>query len=101
VFRLLDLVTVKGRKQSLRIYSLTGTAESDNYESLKRVSDLTENAFSDYLNRNWEKAIEQFEEILRILPYDFVANLYVARSTKLKNYPPDENWDGIFKIQSK
>lgn len=101
VFRLLDLVTVKGRKQSLRIYSLTGTAESDNYESLKRVSDLTENAFSDYLNRNWEKAIEQFEEILRILPDDFVANLYVARSTKLKNYPPDENWDGIFKIQSK
>jgi adenylate cyclase len=101
VFRLLDLVSVKGREQSLKIYSLMDGLNCENYERLKQVSELTEEAFVNYLNRDWEQAIRLFEEILELMPDDFVSNLYIARSSKLQKYPPDEAWNGVFKVRSK
>jgi adenylate cyclase len=101
IFRLLDLVSVKGREQSLKIYSLISELNCENNESLKKVSELTEEAFVNYLNRNWEEAIRLFEEVLELMPDDFVSNLYIARSSKLQMCPPDDAWNGVFKVRSK
>ena len=101
IFRLLDLVTVKGREQSLKIYNLLSETSCENHEKYKKVSRLTEKAFINYLNRDWKKAIELFNDVLTIMPDDFVSKLYIIRSEKLQKHPPDKDWDGVFNIQSK
>ncbi|MDD3147607.1 MAG: adenylate/guanylate cyclase domain-containing protein [Candidatus Riflebacteria bacterium] len=101
IFRPLDLVAVKGRKKSVRIYQLLGSANHPDAESFKCIEKMSEEALSSYLNRQWREAYEQFQKILELLPEDSAAEMYLTRCRELHDRPPGRDWDGVFRVQHK
>ncbi|HNX74182.1 MAG TPA: adenylate/guanylate cyclase domain-containing protein [Candidatus Rifleibacterium sp.] len=101
IFRPLDLVAVKGRQKSVRIFQLLGKTSDTAAEEFIKIQKLSEKALSSYLNRQWREAYEQFQQILEILPEDSAAEMYLTRCRELHDRPPGPDWDGIFRVQHK
>ncbi len=101
IFRPLDLVAVKGRQKSVKIFQLLGRKDSPDAEKMEHLADMAEKALNSYLNRNWRESYEQFQEILEIQPEDAAAEMYLTRCRELHDRPPGTDWDGVFRIQHK
>lgn len=101
IFRVLDIVAVKGRQQSVTVYQLMGTTKSDNAKQLKELSLLSEKALVYYLSSQWEEAIEAFKQILALYPKDIPAQMFIERCHKLKEHPTDNDWDGVYRLRQK
>jgi adenylate cyclase len=101
IFRPLDLVTVKGREQSVKIYQLLGTLNDESAEENQRISQMTEEALERYLARDWREAYGLFQKILEDFKDDYIAEIYMNRCRELNDNPPGTNWDGVYRIQFK
>lgn len=103
IFRPLDLVTVKGREKSLKIYNLMGIwGEHPEDDKIgRKLYNTMEQALELYVNRKWDAALEKFYEIKRLDPKDYVVTLYIERIKELKENPPGENWNGVYNFKSK
>lgn len=100
-FRFLDWIRVKGKETPVKIYSL---------ESLQKdVTDVTrlaereyELGFELYLSRKWEKAIEHFQNVSKILQREDVSShLLIKRCQSLFQNPPPVDWNGVYTRTSK
>lgn len=94
--RLLDVVRVKGKNESVQLYELIGRA--DNVPERLEASVLEfSKGFEAYLNREWSLAQELFEssQITRGVK-DKAAVLLIERCEEYKRNPPEKNWDGIY-----
>ncbi len=101
IFRVLDIVAVKGRQQSVTVYQLIGNINDHQSRKLVNLSELSEQALVYYLSQQWEEAIQAFEEILKLYPDDLAASMFSERCLKLKEHPPVDNWDGVFRLHQK
>ncbi|HQB81975.1 MAG TPA: adenylate/guanylate cyclase domain-containing protein, partial [Candidatus Rifleibacterium sp.] len=101
IFRPLDLVAVKGRKKSVRIFQLLGRADDPKAEHFNRLAEMAEKALESYLNRQWRESYEQFQQILDISPEDAAAEMYLTRCRELHDRPPGPDWDGVFRVLHK
>ncbi|MFZ5952901.1 MAG: cache domain-containing protein [Candidatus Rifleibacteriota bacterium] len=101
VFRPLDLVTVKGREQTVKIYQLLGRNDDPDATENLQISEMTEQALNLYLNRRWREAYSAFQQILEKFNDDYIAEIYMNRCRELSDYPPGQNWDGVFRVQIK
>lgn len=101
ILRPLDLVAVKGRQKSVKIYQLLGYVTQADAKKLLEVSALSEEALKSYLQRQWRESYEQFQRILEILPDDVTAEMYLSRCRELNDKPPGSDWDGVFRVQFK
>jgi adenylate cyclase len=101
VFRPLDIVAVKGRKKSVKIYQLLSRADDEKAESNKKLSEMTFKAMEKYLVREWKQSYELFQEILGEFEDDYIAEMYMIRCRELYEKPPGKNWDGVFRIKFK
>jgi hypothetical protein len=54
-----------------------------------------------YLARNFKEAYAEFKKALEIYPEDGPSKLYLQRCDILSNYPPPEDWDGVFTMHEK
>jgi len=104
VFRLLDLVAVKGRVQPVRVYELIGRSERLKGEQLECVTRY-ETGMDAYLARDWAGAARRFGEAAklesargRIL---HPSKVMEARCLLYTAQPPPENWDGVFVMTRK
>lgn len=100
VARELDLIKVKGKKHAVAVYELMGKKDeiSDDKKELKKIY---EKGMNEYKNRNWEAAVNCFEEGVLKFSDDGPMNLYLKRSRGFKENPPDENWDGSCEYNEK
>jgi len=101
IFRPLDLVVVKGRQGSVKVYQLLGMAVSPDAERWQKISRMSVEALESYLNRDWRTSYEQFQALLEILGEDPAAEMYMSRCRELHTNPPGADWDGVFRVQSK
>ena len=91
---LLDSVKVKGKKEDVRVYSVTEKPmDSDFVKNYEKGLDL-------YRKGAFDLAISYFKKAIKILPQDKAANLMLERCTQFKENPP-ENWDGAIALTSK
>lgn len=92
----LDAIRVKGRENPLSIYSL------NNYKGLSSTRELEfmqiyENAFNEYQNMNWAKAISLFESAIALNETENKAcDLLINRCKIYYQQPPKPGWDGVF-----
>ncbi|MDI6803991.1 MAG: CHASE2 domain-containing protein [Bacteroidota bacterium] len=101
VVRELDLITVVGKNKPLKIYELFGlVGDKTPPEYFSLIEKFSEALFL-YRQRNWEKAIKNFEEALKIKPDDYPSKLYIERSQAFIQTPPPDNWDGVFVMKTK
>jgi adenylate cyclase len=101
VFRPLDIVAVKGRKKSVKIYQLLGRIDDERAGQNKKLSEMTVNAMEKYLAREWRQSYELFQEILGEFKDDYISEMYMIRCRELNEKPPGKNWNGVFKIEFK
>jgi len=93
VVRELDLVRVKGKAQTVRIFEVLGPAST-----APQWSELIEHfhaALAAYRARDWETAIAALERAIYVRPDDGPANLYLRRCREhLRNAPPP-TWEPV------
>lgn len=91
-FRWIDRIRVKGKQVAMDIYQplQTGSRLAE-----ANLIQLHTEACAAYLQANWEKAEQCFEQLSRELPEEKIYTIHLSRILNYKQDPP-ENWDGIF-----
>jgi two-component system sensor histidine kinase ChiS len=94
--RLIDMVTVKGKRQSIKIFEVFD-AEMKNIKHLKKqTSNDFNNAILAYQRQNFKIALNLLNKIFIINPDDKIVSIYIERCTKILKEGWNPNiWDGI------
>lgn len=95
LFRELDRVRVKGRREPVTIYELLDDPE------LGPLVRGFEAGLALYRDRRFEAAAAAFEEVLADRPGDGPARVFLARARQLAADPPEPGWDGVFERTTK
>lgn len=100
IAREIDSVIVVGKKRPVRIYQPLCRREHGN-EQMAEMIRLYETGLSFYRNREWDKAIHHFEEVLKRDPEDGPSQVMTGRCRLFQTAPPPETWDQAFSMASK
>jgi adenylate cyclase len=95
--RTVDSVAVKGRHGGIRIYSV----RKDPSEKEEKVIRLHNESMDLYYARRFTDAAKGFRGVLKVLPDDFLASIYVERCERMAANPPPRDWDGVEIMDSK
>ncbi|MEA2059902.1 MAG: adenylate/guanylate cyclase domain-containing protein [Thermodesulfobacteriota bacterium] len=100
VCRELDLIRVKGKKKAIKIYELiSGEPVSD---LQKKIITAFTAGLEAYRARNWDQCVTWFKKVLEYNPEDGPAAVFLNRYENIfRNNPPDENWDGVWDMETK
>ncbi|MCC7104734.1 MAG: adenylate/guanylate cyclase domain-containing protein [Chloroflexi bacterium] len=93
--RLLDRVSVKGKRASVTIYELLGSGSSPNGASTELLEGF-DRGIERYRASDFSGALAAFESCVALAPDDGPSKLYVARCRDLLETPPPADWDGVF-----
>lgn len=98
--RFLDNLAVKGKEKPIEVFEVRGYRR-DELPAWLEAEPLYKNAIEQYLARNWDAAVELFENVLRLCPADGPSKIYIERCQQFKKTPPAENWDGSYSLKTK
>ena len=99
ITREIDLVRVKGKLKPVKIYELMG--ESDGDSILITKAKMFEEGISLYRNRQWQEAVNKFQEIKNQFSDDGPSSVYIERCTAYMASSPPDDWDGVFVMKTK
>jgi len=93
--RPLDMVEVVGRTEPTRIYDVLGPrSEAD--EDTRQVANVSAEAMTAYLNRNFEQAIERLQVVAQLKGgSDPAGEVLMERCKAFLETPPPPKWDGL------
>ena len=98
--RELDLITVVGKTEPVRIYEVLGPmgtlAPGD-----AELSDEFGKGLAAYRAREWDAAERQFRRCLELRLADDPSALYIKRIGNFRKEPPPANWDGVWHLAKK
>lgn len=97
--RRLDCIRVKGKEQGVFVYELLGPVNTIQGERAEQIR-LYESAFKDYLNQEFQSAINKLEQVLKI-GNDQPSLVLKERCEVYLQSPPGEDWDGVYTMTSK
>ena len=99
----LDLIAVKGKKESVAIFTLLGDTKMKNTAGFKTLQEHHNQMLESYFNQNWDLALSRIN-ICRNLMNGVMSEYYdmlISRIDEFKNTPPGENWDGVYIARTK
>lgn len=99
--RELDLITVKGRSEPLKIYELLALSNGKVPDELWRFLDVYAAGLAYYRDRRWEEARKTFEEALLYRPGDYPSRMYIERAAEYTLHPPPDDWNGVLVMTTK
>ncbi len=109
VFRFVDRIVVKGRKQPIGIYEIVGLRK-ELPDSAFECIDYFEKGIQRYLAQDWDGALGLFERSTNLEPLKpgrevgVTLNpslLFLKRCQYMKENPPEKDWDGVFIMKTK
>ncbi len=100
IFRKVDRVRVKGKKNGIEIYEVLGRKKELTPELAKEL-ELYHTALQHYFNQEWEKAHIILSELHKARPAVTLYSLYLYRIEEFEKNPPPKDWDGIYTHASK
>jgi len=95
VFRQLDRVTVKGKKEPTRIYQPVCLRSAASPQLLADI-EAYDVARAHYLAQRWDEAERTFQALHEADGSVFVYPLYLERVSHMRESPPGDDWDGVF-----
>jgi adenylate cyclase len=98
--RRLDRIRVVGINEPIRIHEVLDT-KADAPSAMHEQVALFHKAMDLFEERNWRDAENTFGQVLAIAPNDKPSRLYISRCRKYRDYPPAEDWDGVFNLTEK
>jgi adenylate cyclase len=100
VYRELDRVRVKGRREPADIYEPLG--EEVSVSPLVRAeTDRWHRALALYRERDWDNAAAALRELLALQPGNRLYTMYVERLAQMRANPPGPDWDGVHEFEIK
>lgn len=98
--RELDYLAVKGKNEPVRVFEVLEEAGKVP-EVVARAMQEYEAGLTCYRDREFSAAIDKFESALEILPEDGPSKMYVERCKALLENPPEDDWDGVWRLKEK
>ena len=100
VFRKLDRVQVKGKKNGIEIYELIGLHTQVTPEVMQELEQYHK-ALEFYFQKNWDMALTGMNELHEKYPDKKIYSLYIQRINEFKANPPPIDWDGTYTHKEK
>ena len=100
LIREIDLVVVKGKTESCRIYEVFEGDPEEIKELKLRTRDIIHTGIHKYKDRKFKDALTYFKEAKSVYPKDIIPLLYVKRCVEYIKNPPPPNWAGVFKVHA-
>jgi adenylate cyclase len=98
--RELDIVTVAGKSEPIRIYELL--AEAGGLDPVhSELRETFAQGLESYRQRDWSAAEARFEACLCLVPKDGPSAVYLERIARLRAEPPPTGWDGVWHLTMK
>jgi adenylate cyclase len=110
VFRELDRIVVKGRKEPAVIFEVVAPSAGDLPEGALKCLELFEKGRGHYLRQEWDEALACFAEAAPLEPLQPERDagvdsnpslIMLARCEALKRQPPGADWDGVYRMTTK
>jgi adenylate cyclase len=98
--RELDLITVVGKSEPVRIYELLSPAGALAPGEVE-LRDEFGRGLAAYRAREWDAAERQFRRCLELRAEDAPSTLYIERIATFRKEPPPANWDGVWHLTKK
>jgi len=95
--RRLDCVSVKGKSQSVDLFTARKALNKDDEEAWG----IHASAIELFYRRDFEKAADLFSKVRAILPRDEISQIFFDRCRYLLHHPPPENWNGVVVLKEK
>lgn len=99
-FRKLDHLRVKGKKEAIQVFELLAH-KGQMSATGQKLLETYEKGLHLYFGRQFGEANKLFKKALEIYPDDGPSKLYLQRSEVLRDFPPPEDWDGVFTMKTK
>jgi adenylate cyclase len=100
----LDLITVKGKREPERIYTILGGEDVASSDAFRKLHEFNAKMLASYRKRDWHAALEALQ-LCRYAPNNFgldeIYNLYLARIQTFQETAPPDDWDGVYAFDSK
>jgi adenylate cyclase len=98
--RELDVVTVAGKSEPIRIYELL--APTGGLDPLRaELRESFAQGLEAYRRQDWDAAAARFEACRRLAPEDGPSAVYLERVALLRESPPPAGWDGVWRLRAK
>lgn len=99
--RPLDVIAVKGKGKSIKIYELVERKGGDISARAAALCDAFSRALEKYEQQDWDGALKIFSDVHREFPSDHPAALYIDRCKRFQQNPPGADWTGVTCLNSK
>jgi adenylate cyclase len=97
--REIDLLTVKGKRQPVRIYEVLQELKVAG-EKLREIKKYFEGGLSLYRKQLWAEAQKAFRFLVQRYQ-DEASEVFLRRIELFRKSPPPEDWDGVFNLTVK
>jgi adenylate cyclase len=98
--REIDIISVKGKIETTRIFELISAAGQLSEES-GHLRERYGQGRQMYLNQEWASAEAAFRECLQIRPNDGPSSVLLERVQMLRRNPPSQDWNGAWQLVEK
>ncbi|WP_375784200.1 adenylate/guanylate cyclase domain-containing protein [Bradyrhizobium sp. Pha-3] len=98
--RELDLITVAGKTEPVRIYEAMARVGEIAPEQIQ-LREMYANGLAAYRRQDWDEAQRCFESCQLGDANDGPSRLFIERISLLRSSPPPADWDGVWHIQEK
>jgi len=98
--REIDLVTVYGKTEPVRIYELLGKVGELDVSTLQ-LRDTFATALQNYRQQKWDEAEKGFKACLKIRENDGPSLEFITRIATFSRTPPPKDWNGVWQTASK
>ena len=99
--REIDRVIVKGKSEPVAIHQILDFHTEKTFPEIAEVLGRFRDGLDHYRDREWGKALGCFAAALEAHPGDACSQMYVERCEFLRDNPPDQGWDGVWRLTSK
>jgi len=99
--RQVDSVVVKGKTAPVGVYEVLDYHTAETFPNLMTAVNQFQDGLQKYRQRQWDRAIKSFRQVLDLNPADEICHMYIDRCELLKKTPPTEGWDGVWVMDSK
>ena len=100
LFRQLDLVRVKGKKDAVNIFEPVCYREHASAKLLAEL-ELYQEAIGQYFTRQWLDAKLTFKQLHQQHPATLIYTVYLERIESLRGQEPGPDWDGVYEQKTK
>lgn len=99
--REIDRVVVKGKTEPVVIYEVLDYHNEETFPNVMSAVNYFNHGIKLYREGKWDKAVDAFKETLNLNQKDHLSQLYIERCKLLKEKPPGDDWDGVWRLSTK